>query len=419
MRALEREAAAALEEALALRTTLHLPGVRARHQRALERTLELSGRVIAQAPDGVDAETLAAARRTHLSAHCARARHARYGAGQLSRGSQRAPTVEDCDDGWERVESIVVTSEDSAREAVRMAAALDEPRAWTAARAAEAAAREARRIVEDRNHAYTFHVDPGFSFGEGWYVAAAGVLAGVPIQLEEGKPQTAQARAFLRAAGLGPRLVPYRSRPRANKALPRIIAQAFLADPVAAQATLRAAFLGDAPIPPGIVAWADAAMAGAPAGHTVLVWLRHAAHHPQRNSKYPEVVELCRRAQDVGLVPVLIGDALRGGALPRGAVDMTLFWKLPLFQGDDMRRAQLQLFEHLRRAHGLVGQVGVTTAGMDGPALMGLGTLYLTESPNPRLGTWVGAVPGYEEVVRDETCLARISGAFARWWGAR
>ncbi len=80
-----------------------------------------------------------------------------------------------------------------------------------------------------------------------------------------------------------------------------------------------------------------------------------------------------------------------------------------------MRRAQLQLFEHLKGAHGLVGQLGVTTAGMDGPALMGLPTMYLTQSPNVRLGKWVGAVPGYQEIVRDDTYLTRISQTLRRW----
>ncbi len=42
-----------------------------------------------------------------------------------------------------------------------------------------------------------------------------------------------------------------------------------------------------------------------------------------------------------------------------------------------MRRAQLQLFEELKRRHRLVGQLRVTTAGMDGPALMGLATVYI------------------------------------------
>lgn len=412
-RALEREAAAALDEALAVATTLHLPGVRDRHGERLERALALSGQALAAVDRAEDPETLAGARRTQVLAHSARAEHARYGAGQLSRGSQRAPTAEDCEDGWQRVESIVATSEASALQARRMATALDQAYAWKAARAAEVAAKAARRIVEERNHGYTFHADPGFSFGEGWYLAAAAVLAGVAIQVEPHKPQTPQARRFLLDAGLGPSLVPYRSRPRANKALPALIAEAFLADPKA-QTRLRAAFLGDAPIPQAIVHWTDGRLADAPKRKTVLIWIRQAAYHPTRNSTGPELAELCRRARDCELTPVLIGDALPDEA-PPGAIDLTLFWKLPLFQGEDMRRAQLQLFEHMKRAHGLVGQTGVTTAGMDGPALMGLPTLYITQQPNVRLGRWVGAVPGYEEVVRDDTYLERISGTLQRW----
>ena len=80
-----------------------------------------------------------------------------------------------------------------------------------------------------------------------------------------------------------------------------------------------------------------------------------------------------------------------------------------------MRRSQLQLFEHLKRAHGLVGQVGVTTAGMDGPALMGLPTLYLTDAPNVRMRAWVGAVPGYRELVRGESYLERTSDTLRQW----
>ena len=94
---------------------------------------------------------------------------------------------------------------------------------------------------------------------------------------------------------------------------------------------------------------------------------------------------------------------------------MTLCWKAPLFQGADMRRAQLQLFEHLKRAHALVGQLGVTTAGMDGPALMGLPTSYLTDAPNVRMREWVGIIPGYREVVRGEGYLERVSETLRRW----
>jgi hypothetical protein len=416
---LAREAAALLDRALARRSALHLPGMRDQHRADVQRALELArdALAIAEAAGG-SPETVTRARSTLVNAYAARALDARHGAGQLSLGAQRAPTRDDCDDGWRRVEEIVAVAETSAVEAARLALLLGDPAARRAARATEAAAKDARRLVGERNHAYTFHADPGFSFGEGWYLAAAAVLAGVAIQIEPDKPQTSQAEQFLRDAGLGALFQPYRSRPRANKHLPEIIASAFCADPSAAQHRLRAAFLGDAPISRAVADWIDRRLIGPAAGKTVLIWVRHGTHQPARNTQHPELIELAGRALDAGLVPVLVGDAVRGGAAPAGAVDCTLFWKDPLFQGPDMRRAQLQLFEHMRRAHGLVGQVGVTTAGMDGPALLGLPTVYLTEAPNVRLGTWVGAVPGYREIVRGDSYLEQVSHAL-RGWGGR
>lgn len=413
---LEREAATLLANLLALANALHLPGARDHHRLQLERVIDLAHEVLATAESGhVAPQTIVGARSTLIRAHAARAEDARHGAGQLSRGSQRAPTRDACDDGWQRVEEIVAVAEASASEAAHLALVLDDDAARRAAGMAEAAARDARQIVDERNHAYTFHTDPSFSFGEGWYLAASALLAGVDIQLEAQKAQTAQAERFLRDAGLSGRLVPYRPRPRANKQLTEIVAQAFRAAPVSAQRRLRAAFLGDAPIPPAIVDFTERALASAPAGKKVLLWVRHSAHHPRRNTTLAELVELSLRARDAGLVPILFGDAIDRGEAPPDAVDMTLCWKAPLFQGDEMRRAQLQLFEHLERAHALVGQLGVTTAGMDGPALMGLPTTYLTDEPNVRMRQWVGAIPGYQEIVRESGYLERVSEMLAAW----
>ena len=63
----------------------------------------------------------------------------------------------------------------------------------------------------------------------------------------------------------------------------------------------------------------------------------------------------------------------------------------------------------------MIGQLGVTTAGMDGPALMGMPTLYLADAPNVRMRAWVGAVPGYRELVRGENYLERISHRLTQW----
>ncbi|AGP38164.1 hypothetical protein [Sorangium cellulosum] len=441
---LERDAEGSLDAALALATTLHAPGQRERYRLLLERAIAQAERALAAAaeeraaPEGQELaaggeRTLAAgmgARSTLARAHAARAEDALHGAGQLSLSAQRAPTREACDDGWRRVEAIVTGAEAAARAAASCAAELEAgaPRskaaraARAAAHRAEVAAGAARRIVEERNHAYTFHTDNGFSFGEGWHVAAAAVLAGAAVQIEPGKAGTPQAEAFLRDAGLSDRLQAYRSRPRAMKQTTEIVARAFSADPSSAQRRLRAAFLGDAPIPEAVAGWVDRRLADSRAGEPrrkkVLLWIRACVHHPHRNTTLAELLELTDLVRRAGLVPVLTGDALRDGRVPEGAVDMTLFWKDPTFRQLDMRRAQLQFFEHLKRAHGLAGQVGVTTAGMDGPALMGIPTMYLTDAPNVRMRAWVGAVPGYQEVVRESDYLERVRRGLSEWAAA-
>lgn len=407
---LAREAAGLLAEAVAIGSGPRAAGHRERLRRLIEHAIDRAERACAtDAP-----EVLRRARSTLAKAYAVRAEDALHGAIQLSLGAQRAPAPEDCDDGWQRVAAIVAVGQESARAAAEAVAAMGaEPSgvAHLAIRRAEAAAHSARRLLDERNHAYTFHTDPGFSFGEGWYLAAASVLTGVAIQVEPGKALTAQAETFLRAAGLGDRLRPYRPRPRSNKPLTAIVARAFRPDPRQAQRRLRAAFLGDGPASKEVRDWIDRRLAGAPDGRKVLVWVRDVAHHAGRNSPGAEVVELTRRARGAGLVPILVGDALRDVPLPSDAIDLVFFWKASVFRGDDARRAQLQLFEHLRDAHGVVGQVGVTTAGMDGPALLGMPTMYLTDAPNPRMGTWVGAVPGYCEIVRAAGYLERVSEA--------
>lgn len=429
---LERQAARNLNDALGTVAILHHAGQRARYRGLLDRAIRDAERALATAAvvrDAQRAELQTSARSTLAKAHAAKAEDALHGAGQLSLSAQRAPTREACDDGWRRVEAIVLGAEESARIAALMAGQLEnDGPASKAARAARIAARKAagaaesaRKLVEERNQAYTFHTDSGFSFGEGWYLAAAAVLAGVAIQIEPNKAGTPQAEQFLRDAGLGGQLQRYRSRPRAMKHTTELVGRAFRADPAAAQRTLRRAFLADEPIPRPVMEWIDGRLPGAHGrqcrGKKVLLWVRDGAHHPNRNTTYPELMELTQRVRDAGLVPILTGDPVPGGHghLPEAAIDMILFWKDPTFRGPDMRRAQLQFFEHLRGAHDLVGQLGVTTAGMDGPALMGLRTTYLTDAPNVRMREWVGAVPGYRELVRDSGYLDRVSRVLSEW----
>ncbi len=404
--------AKAAEQAAQLAQSLHLPGVRDAH-RALLITAKAA---FESALDGAAAgEWVAMCRESLLRVYCAFAEDARYGVGQLSRAAQRAPSEADCEDGWERVEEIARGAEDVARQSLTLVSEQSSASAPRLADGVQRAACAARATIESRNRAYTFHANPAFSFGEGWYAAAAAVLAGVSLQIEPEQKHSAAAERFLVSAGLREQLQPYRPRPRANKALPLIVAGAFRDNPQAAQTRLRAAFLGDALVVSLVQAWLAARLPAVSERPTVLIWNRLCAHDAHRNSSPEELSRLCQLAQEAALCPILIGDGLGVMPLPPGTLDLTLFWKEPLFQGMDMRRAQLELFECLRSHWGLVGQVGVTTAGMDGPALLGLPTLYITDQPNVRLGRWVGAVPGYEEVIRDGAHLARIRTRLHGW----
>ncbi len=295
-----------------------------------------------------------------------------------------------------------------------MARLLNTAEANEIARRAEVAAKSARKIILERNRAYTFHADPGFSFGEGWYLAAAALFGNLPIQIKPGAAQELQAKRFLLDAGLEGSLRPYRPRPANPKHLTHIIAEAFHADAAGAQRSLRAAFLGDESPSASLRSWIGDKVGGNPE-QKVLLWVRTGDHDALRNTCFDELRQLSELVLHAGLTPIFFGDAVPADIAPTNAVDLTLCWKEPLFQGADMRRAQLQLFEELKCRHGLVGQIGVTTAGMDGPALMGLPTAYLTQKPNVRLGKWVGTVPGYQEVVRAPGYFEIICTTLHQW----
>ena len=157
MAGLQKKSPLCLAEATALQGTLHLSGVRDDYRFRLEQVVQLATRALDNAVDSREVELL---QWVLVQAQVARAEDARYGAGQLSRGSQRAPTLADCEDGWQRVEAIVCTAEEAALETARFARLLNTGKAQALARRADAAAKAARQIVLERNCAYTFHADP-------------------------------------------------------------------------------------------------------------------------------------------------------------------------------------------------------------------------------------------------------------------
>ena len=277
-------------------------------------------------------------------------------------------------------------------------------------------------IIDARNHAYTFHTDPGFSFGEGWYLAAAAALdEGVAVQIEPGKSQTPQAERFLcdcrpecSADFVSPAPTCEQASPGDRGSKP----SAPTHSPPSGGS--RAAFLGDAPIPRSrssigpIGRMASASLKR----NKVLLWVRRGAHHPTTEHERPQSSSTSSRRALAARARTRPRRRRRPSTAQRSdgrCGHHALAGRSPSSRAPRCDAAQLQLFEHLKRAHALVGQLGVTTAGMDGPALMGLETMYLTAAPNVRMCEWVGSIPGYQEVVRSEGYLERISDTLRRW----
>ncbi len=413
----EDAAARTLAEAIALVSSQRGREVRTQHRALLARAIAEASRSLVVE----DAAMRVRAALTLAQAYACAAEDALHGANQFSMSAQRAPSTEACNEGWTHVAELVETACHHARASRDVLTGVD-PRAGKALRRVEQAAMRAEKaahaacdLVSARNDAYVFHAAPGFSFGEGWHVAAAALLANITVQLDPKEPGVLEAERFLRDAGILSRVKLARPRPRAAKQLTELVARAFRADARAALLTVRRAFLGEEAIPEAVRGFADARLKGV-LGPKVLVWIRRGTHHPARNSRPDEVKNLVASIASEGGTALLVGDEAFL-PIPQGAIDLSRFWQAPIFCGEDRRRAQLQLFEHLRLAHGVRGQVGVTTAGMDGPALLGLPTAYLTDAPNPRMRAWVGALPDYREIVREARYRENILAALRAWLG--
>ena len=100
-----------------------------------------------------------------------------------------------------------------------------------------------------------------------------------------------------------------------------------------------------------------------------------------------------------GGVPVLFGNALPGVATTH---DLREHWLEAPFSGQDVSlRAQLFLFHELVTSRRIAGAIGAKSGAMDGPALLGVPTLYLEYENIPnskRMKKWLGVVPGFERL---------------------
>ncbi|MFY0566567.1 hypothetical protein ACN28E_22400 [Archangium lansingense] len=113
------------------------------------------------------------------------------------------------------------------------------------------------------------------------------------------------------------------------------------------------------------------------------------------------IVEANAKRREVGLPEwtiALTGDRLdlsqpKNKLLKDHCVDLMEFWKAPGWNEAWGRRGQLTLFAFLYGRNAQMVNLGMRSGGLEGPALIGIPTVYMEETDNPqqdRMKKWVG-----------------------------
>lgn len=154
-------------------------------------------------------------------------------------------------------------------------------------------------------------------------------------------------------------------------------------------------------------------------GRYAFLWVKTGAmsaeksHHFTNPTAWRKLVDRVR--DETKRVPVLVGEDIGFRTDPH----LGAFWKhekYPAAVKAEGRIGQLRLFSLLAASHDYdVVNVGMRSGAIEGPALVGLPTIYLEESGNPqseRMEKWLRALPNYFRVIIDRP----PGGAHLRAW---
>jgi hypothetical protein len=138
------------------------------------------------------------------------------------------------------------------------------------------------------------------------------------------------------------------------------------------------------------------------------------SHHFTSPAAWNQLIELIPK--EAGRTPVLVGEPLAGVTT---VPSLVRFWDEAKFPADvkaEGRIGQLRLFSLLAASKDYdVVNVGMRSGALEGPALVGLPTIYLEEKGNQqsqRMEKWLKTLPSYFRVMVD----IPPGGAFLRAW---
>jgi hypothetical protein len=167
------------------------------------------------------------------------------------------------------------------------------------------------------------------------------------------------------------------------------------------------------------------------------IWFRKSGAkggaHKELDSSIPateQIVAACKRG-DAADRFVLMGDKEPELLRIPGIIDLTEFWNekdSPFHESG--RKMQLALFAYLVHADFNIMNIGMRSGALEGPALLGVPTVFLEERYNlqeGRMDQWQGAVPGFKRVELEhvpsaagkrelrQVVDATLSGTHAQW----
>jgi hypothetical protein len=239
------------------------------------------------------------------------------------------------------------------------------------------------------------------SFGEVFHVAAAAILnEHVKWRVKHETDEHRRTTQFLEECSLGrEHLQVSRQRRNSTKAT-TIVAEAFKKSAADSQKLLRDSWLPTSLDRSGIQAFCDKRLASID-GMKVLLWNRDRDYEPERNTSPMLLEQLSQLAHDCRMVPLIVGSCPT--RIPPNSYDLTGHWRQP---GIKTYREQLAFFDELREKYSALGSIGNRSGAMDGPALLGLRTLYLEDGKlkgkKQRMEQWICAIPNYKRQYLDD-----------------
>jgi hypothetical protein len=145
-------------------------------------------------------------------------------------------------------------------------------------------------------------------------------------------------------------------------------------------------------------------------GQKILIWNRDRKgaklpYEGERDTSPRLRDQLIRLVKESRYIPVIVGHriATPETSRERAACHLTELWNEP---GISTHLEQLRFFEHIKNRYQVAGSIGNRSGGMDGPALLGMPTLYLEDpftAKARRMEQWTRCMSNYKREWLDDS----------------